>query len=178
MFNLPFATEFVFPDLAVEQEMSSVVHGVVVGAGRATVMGVYLAMHLLPFWQFRFRFSLLAQCLGITGMMIVAVVSNPWAFGLGVILLSLLMGYNYFGSLFYNRRANVDSRKGRAFGINEASLGLGATGGSLLGGWAADGLGIRAPYWIAASLIASLLLVQVILLAMRPIAGPRRHDES
>ena len=158
---------FVFPDLAVEQKMTPIVHGVVVGAGRATVMGVYLVMHLWSFWQFRFRFSFLTQCLGVTGMIIVAVVSDPWAFGLGVVLLSLLMGYNYFGSLFYNRRANVDARKGRAFGINEASLGLGATGGSLLGGWAAGSWGIRAPYWIAAMLIMSLLLVQLIVIVPR-----------
>jgi predicted MFS family arabinose efflux permease len=73
-----------------------------------------------------------------------------------------MMGYNYFSSLFYNRHANEDRRQGSGFGLNEAFLGLGAAGGSLLGGLAVDDWGARAPFGMAAAVILVALSWQVV----------------
>ncbi|MFP6768754.1 MAG: MFS transporter, partial [Planctomycetaceae bacterium] len=109
----------------------------------------------------RFRFSVIVQLLGLLGMVLVFVSSTAVALATGVVLLSLLLGYNYFASLFYNREANDDRQKGRAFGLNEAFLGFGAAGGALLGGWVASDWGERAPFQISAVLIAVSLVVQL-----------------
>jgi len=129
--------------------------------GRATVMCVYLLMHAVPIWHHRFRFSVAAQLLGLAGMLMVCVGDRPAAMAMGVVLLSVLLGYNYFASLYYNRSGHVEGGKGAAFGLNEAFLSMGAGGGSLLGGWAASEMGQRAPFQIAAAVIVVGLCVQV-----------------
>ncbi|MBQ16628.1 MAG: hypothetical protein CMJ65_05835 [Planctomycetaceae bacterium] len=152
---------FLFPKLAVALKIPADNHGVVLGVGRATVMAVYILMHVATEWQHRFRFSVIVQLLGLLGMVLVYVSSTAVALATGVVLLSLLLGYNYFASLFYNREANDDRQKGKAFGLNEAFLGLGAAGGALLGGWAASDWGERAPFQMSAVLIAVSLVVQL-----------------
>ena len=88
-------------------------------------------------------------------------------------MLSVLLAYNYFASLFYNRTGHDDRCKGAAFGLNEAFLSLGASGGSLLGGWASTGLGERAPFQLAAILIAASLAVQMVWFSVgRPQSDP------
>ena len=94
-------------------------------------------------------------------MILVCVGHEAGVLALGVVLLSVLLGYNYFASLYYNRTGHDDHRKGAAFGLNEAFLALGAGGGSLLGGWAATEWGQRAPFQLATVLIATSLAVQL-----------------
>ena len=158
---------FLFPTLAVSLEIPAEKHGVVLGVGRAAVIGVYGLMHVVPAWHHRFRYSVLAQLLGLSGMILVCVGRQPASLACGVVMLSVLLAYNYFASLFYNRTGHDDRRKGAAFGINEAFLSLGASGGALLGGWAATELGDRAPFQLAAMLIAASLSVQVVWFIVR-----------
>jgi len=153
---------FLLPKLAVALSIPADSHGLILSLGRAMVMLCYLAMHLLPHWQFRFGFSVLAQTLGCLGMLMVSASDGVTPLGLGVVLMSVMMGYNYFSSLFYNRHANEDRRQGSGFGLNEAFLGLGAAGGSLLGGLAVDDWGARAPFGIAAALICAALSWQAL----------------
>ena len=153
---------FLFPALAVSLGIPAEQHGVVLGVGRAAVIGIYALMHVVPVWHHRFRYSVLAQLLGLSGMILVCVGRQPAALACGVVMLSVLLAYNYFASLFYNRTGHDDRRKGAAFGLNEAFLSLGASGGSLLGGWASTGLGERAPFQLAAILIAASLAVQMV----------------
>ena len=163
---------FLFPALAVSLGIPAEQHGVVLGVGRAAVIGIYALMHVVPAWHHRFRYSVLAQLLGLSGMILVCVGRQPAALACGVVMLSVLLAYNYFASLFYNRTGHDDRRKGAAFGLNEAFLSLGASGGSLLGGWASTGLGERAPFQLAAILIAASLAVQIVWFSV----GRRQSD--
>jgi predicted MFS family arabinose efflux permease len=163
---------FLFPTLAVSLGIPAEQHGVVLGVGRAAVIGIYALMHVVPAWHHRFRYSVLAQLLGLSGMILVCVGRQPAALACGVVMLSVLLAYNYFASLFYNRTGHDDRRKGAAFGLNEAFLSLGASGGSLLGGWASTGLGERAPFQLAAILIAASLAVQIVWFSV----GRRQSD--
>jgi len=153
---------FLFPRLAVSLEIPAQEHGVVLGVGRAAVMGIYGLMHLAPIWHHRFRYSVVAQLLGLAGILLVCVSHVAAALALGVVLLSVLLGYNYFASLFYNRTGHDDRHKGAAFGLNEAFLSLGAAGGSLLGGWADSEWGQRAPFQLAAVVVAASLVIQLV----------------
>ena len=166
---------FLFPKLLVTLSIPADTHGLILSAGRATVMLCYLTMHLLSHWHFRFRFSMLSQTLGCLGMLTVSFAGSPLTLGLGVILMSVMMGYNYFSSLFYNRHAHADHKQGRGFGLNEAFLGLGAAGGSLLGGLMIGDWGTRAPFGISAVLILvalSLQMIQFRKFNQRTSAGP------
>jgi MFS family permease len=153
---------FLFPILVVALNVHAVAHGAILSVGRVIVMSTYCTMHFLPFWQYRFRIAAIAQATGAVGLLLIAVTNSTAGLALGVAALSLLMGYNYFASLFYSAHGNTNERKGRAFGLNEASLGLGAAGGSFFGGWIGSDLGNRAPFLLAASLVTTLLIIQAI----------------
>jgi len=143
------------------------------------VMSSNCAMHLLPFWQYRFRFAVLAQIVGCVGLIVISQADSVQALMFGVAALSAMMGHNYFASLFYAASGHAPRQKGRAFGLIEASLGLGAAGGSFFGGLAGSELGSRAPFLIAASLVAMLLVAQAVAFwkLIRPIRQTRDlHD--
>ena len=153
---------FLFPILVVQLDVAPAVHGIVLAAGRLVVMSSYCAMYLLPLWQYRFRFAALAQIAGCVGLIVISQADSVQALMFGVAALSVMMGHNYFASLFYAASGHAPQRKGRAFGLIEASLGLGAAGGSFFGGLAGSDLGSRAPFLIGASLVAVLLVAQAV----------------
>ncbi|MBI82817.1 MAG: hypothetical protein CMJ81_06450 [Planctomycetaceae bacterium] len=153
---------FLLPQLVVSLDISADRHGLILASGRMIVMSTYLLLHLTSFWQHKFRISGYAQALGAVGLIILSLAHSSFGLVLGLAALSTMMGYNYFASLFYNATGSSHQHKGRAFGLNEASLGLGAAGGSLIGGVAANDWGSRAPFQLAALLITILLVVQCI----------------
>ncbi len=168
---------FLFPILVVHLGVPATQHGLVLGVGRAVVISTYCIMYFLPGWQFRFRFAVIAQVVGAVGLIVISQSESAVPLACGVAALSGLMGYNYFASLFYSARGNSAERKGRAFGLNEAFLGLGAAGGSVAGGFASADLGIRTPFEIAAVLVATLLVVQSALY-WKLVTPLREHDSN
>jgi len=154
---------FLFPQLMVNIGVPADQHGRVLAVGRATVMGTFCLMYFIPLWEFRFRFAMVTQLCGIAGLTLLSVSEGTTGLGLGVVGVSLMMGYTYFSSLFYNAVGNPPDRKGRAFGLNEACLCVGAAGGSCLGGYLGADWGARAPFQVAAALVVGLLLVQFLL---------------
>ncbi len=169
---------WLFPNLVVELNISPTVHGVVLGLGRVVVMSSYCVMYFIPFWQFRFRVALIVQIIGATGLATIATAHSLPVLMMGVAALSMLMGYNYFASLYYAAKGNSNNRKGFAFGLNEASLGLGAAVGSYAGGLAASGLATRAPFFIGSGLVLALLFVQTFAywMLVRPLRNQQQQE--
>jgi MFS family permease len=153
---------FLFPILVVDLGVQPGTHGAVLAVGRVVVMSTYCVMYLFPGWQYRFGIACIAQAIGATGLIVISLADTAVGLSCGVAALSALMGYNYFAGLFYSATGNAPKKKGLAFGLNEASLGLGAAGGSFFGAVAIANLGSRAPFCIAAGLILTLLLVQTV----------------
>lgn len=166
---------FLFPVLVVGLGVTPGSHGIILAVGRVVVMSTFCVMYLFPFWQFRFQVAASAQALGAVGLIIISLAQSTFALACGVAALSALMGHNYFASLFYSARGNAQERKGRAFGLVEASLGFGAAGGSFFGGLVGADLGSRAPFIMAASVVITLLIVQTVAYRklVRPLRGPR-----
>ena len=153
---------FLFPILVVQLDVAPAAHGIMLAAGRLVVMSSFCAMYLLPFWQYRFRFAVIAQIVGCVGLIVISQAHSVQTLMFGVAALSAMMGHNYFASLFYAASGHAPQQKGHAFGLIEASLGLGAAGGSFFGGLASSDLGSRAPFLIGASLVAMLLFAQAV----------------
>ena len=151
---------FLFPNLAVALKVSPSTHGAALAIGRAVVMSIYCMMYFNTHWQFRFRYSLIAQVAGCAGLLGLCLSSSAVGLTISIGGLSTLLGYNYFASLFYNAKGAADDRKGRAFGVNEAFLAFGAGGGSLFGGLAAPYFGIRAPYQMAMCVVGVMATIQ------------------
>tara|TARA_B100000809_G_scaffold159781_1_gene157168 strand:+ start:2329 stop:3507 length:1179 start_codon:yes stop_codon:yes gene_type:complete len=152
---------FLLPHLFVQLEIPADAHGMILAIGRGVVITTFVVMHFRTGWRYHFRYTALFHLLGIVGLCGILLGSSIVVLTLSVCGFSVLMGYNYFGSLFYSSTGNENERKGRAFGWNEAFLGFGAVGGSFLGGWLGSG-NVRAPYLLAAIIVGLSFSVQAI----------------
>ena len=154
---------FLFPQLVVSLGVPADSHGVILALGRAATISVFVLMHFFQFWQFRFLTAVVAQSLGVAGLVMVSGATTEIMLAGGIAALSAMMGYNYFASLSYHAIGYADQRRGMAFGLQEAFLGFGAAGGSCFGGIAAAYWGENAPFQLAAALVAMLIVVQLVL---------------
>jgi len=150
---------FLLPHLFVQLKITADSHGLILAIGRGVVITTFMVMHFLPGWRYRFRYTALFHLLGILGLCGILWGSSILVLTIAVCAFSILMGYNYFSSLFYSSTGNSNERKGRAFGWNEAFLGFGAVGGSLLGGWIGSE-NLRSPYLLAAVVVGLSFSVQ------------------
>jgi len=169
-----FAMSMVFhllPRLMVDLEIAADNHGWLVMSCRGCVLMTYVLLYRLTFWHYRFYFPLVTQLLAIAGLVIVVVADSTWQIGLGLAALGVLVGYNYFASLYYSTAGGGPKRQGWVSGIHEASLGFGFAMGSITGGLFArltetfdhvlpPLLIQRSPYVLAILVIAVLLVLQ------------------
>ena len=79
---------------------------------------------------------------------------------LGLTGVALLVGYNYFASLYYSSTRGGDEARGAAMGLHEATLAAGMTCGSALGGVLGTYAGPGSPYLLAACVVTVLGFVQ------------------
>ncbi|MCP4811841.1 MAG: hypothetical protein GY888_04975, partial [Planctomycetaceae bacterium] len=76
-------------------------------------------------------------------------------------IFSVLMGFNYYGSLYYSSTGATADKQGKAFGLNESFLMFGAVGGSLAGALLSGAETFRLPFLVAAVVVLASLLTQV-----------------
>ena len=156
-----------FPSLMVELKVLPHRHGTLLAISRVVVIAMYLVMHRLTFWHHRFWVNGVSQAVAILGLVLIATGQGLWPITIGLLCLSQLVGYNYFASLYYSTTGAIQERKGAASGLHEASLALGLAAGSIVGGLVGDLLGGRAPYHLAACVIATVLAAQGGLITIR-----------
>ncbi|MBI3946171.1 MAG: MFS transporter, partial [Armatimonadetes bacterium] len=103
-------------------------------------------------WQYRMLPVLAAQSAVVAAMLGTGLSASPWAFALSLAALGAGVGVTYTASLFYS--LNRPTGRGRMGAIHEAILGGGAMAGPFLGGALANRFGLRAPYFLAAAVVA------------------------
>ncbi|MEE9211805.1 MAG: hypothetical protein V3U29_04040, partial [Phycisphaeraceae bacterium] len=150
-----------FPQLAVALGVPPDLHGIMLASSRAVVIATYLLMHYSRFWHYRFGPALAAQAVALMGLVTLATAQTTAALTLGLMGLAVLLGYNYFASLYYSTSSSGDDRRGAASGLHEATLALGFAGGAVCGGVVGRYMGNRAPYLMAAGVVILLAIVQV-----------------
>ncbi len=150
-----------FPKLSTELGFSS-------GATGAFVFMMILAQTVMFFilgrtqkWHYRLLPIILFQALAVMSLLVLAFYSGTAYFMAAMVFLGLSGGMTYFSSIFYSLYGFID--KGRKSGIHEAFIGIGAFFGPLVGGLAASGFGIRAPYVTAALLLLIAITTELIL---------------
>jgi MFS family permease len=158
-FNMS-AILFLFPSLAAHLGISAALHGMMLAASRLTMIAVYFLLHLTMFWRYRISAAFGAQLLAAAGVLLLARGSSVPVLTAGLVLASVLTGYNYFASIFYSTTAFGAERKGIASGLHEASLAAGFGGGAVAGGVLGSLQGLRAPYRLGLWVLALLWLVQ------------------
>ena len=152
---------YFFPYVAVDLGISADAHGVMLAVNRMVVVCTYFLLHVTTFWQLQIRVALGVQVLGIGGLICLWSATHVVGLVAGLVVLGLMMGHNYYASIRYSSRGSDGRRKGTWFGMNEASLALGFTVGSLGGGLLASLFSDpRLPFLTAAVFLAVLAAVQ------------------
>ena len=152
---------YLFPKLAVDLGVPPEEHGFMLAVSRVVVIGTYLSMYVLSFWHHRFSTALASQAMAVVGLVILGTAESATALWLGLVVLSQLLGYNYFAGLYYSTTGTGDEQRGWASGMHEATLGLGFAAGAGLGGLIGQIGGLRAPYLLGAAVIVVLGAVQI-----------------
>jgi MFS family permease len=153
---------YIFPQLAASLEIDAPTHGFMVMTSRFGVVSMYLLLHFTSFWRYRIEPGLVASACAIAGLWLLANATTVPLLTCGIVLVGILMGYNYFSSIFYSTTGFSDRRRGLAAGVHEAMIALGFTVGSLGGGYAGKMMGVRAPFEICIAAIVCISALQLI----------------
>jgi len=151
------------PVLMVELQIDPNRHGMIFASSRFVVIGVYLLMFASRFWHYRFLTTVGVHVVGVGGLLVLVFANGAWGLLLGLVGLSVILGHNYFASLYYSATRGGDEARGSAMGLHEATLSAGMAGGAVFGGVLGTYAGTRAPYLLAAAVVASSIGVQAVM---------------
>ncbi|MDA1054396.1 MAG: MFS transporter, partial [Planctomycetota bacterium] len=148
------------PDLAVAIGVPPDDHGKLLASWRLVVIATYLVMHHVTFWHYRLSTALASQLLAAVGLIVIARAESAVTLLAGLTLLGQLVGYNYFSGLFYSTAGSSHERRALAAGIHEATLAVGMSIGTIVGGVLGTLVNQRVPYLLAAAVLLVMIVVQ------------------
>lgn len=148
------------PELAVSIGVPAHDHGGLLAYWRGVVIATYLLMHFSEFWHYRMSTSIGSQLLGALGLLLIARAQSAVMLFIGLTLHGQLVGYNYFSGLFYSTAGSSQDRRTMAAGIHEATLAIGMSSGTVLGGFLGSQYGARSPWILAAGVLVFLVGLQ------------------
>lgn len=151
-----------FPYVAHESGIPPPVHGAMLALNRLLVIATYVVMYRFGFWRYRLWPAVASQLVAMAGLAILGFATSTAALAAGLALTALMLGYNYFASIYYSTMAFGARRKGAASGVHEGSLAIGGGLGALGGGILGDLLGARAPYRICVLMLAVFVVLQLL----------------
>lgn len=151
---------FLLPRLMTTLEISAPVHGSMVMSSRILVVVTYFGLYLSRFWHYRLAPGLCAQAVAMAGLLIITRAEAVPLLTLGVMLIGVMMGYNYFSGIFYATTA-FSRRSGFASGMHEGTLAIGFLIGSLGGGIVGSEFGVRAPFAVGIGIIGLAMALEI-----------------
>ena len=156
-----------FPRLVVDLGLPSSQHGTLLVGMRIANIAMCLFLYRSRFWHFRFYPTVVAQLIGALGLLLLYTAKGPGALAGGLVALGVLVGYNYFTSLYYANVASAVRRRGLASGLQQAVLASGPAVGSLAGGISGTLAGERMQYVLALAAIGVVMFCQVLTILSR-----------
>lgn len=151
-----------FPKLARELNIPPHIIGLLIGfLGFALFSGFFL-LRRTDRWHFKSSFLFGAQVLGLAGISLIIVSNQPALFASAFAMIGLCCSMTYYSSLYY--AVHLLKKKGKGSGLHESILGGGAVLGPILGGVAAQYVGLRAPYFLCIVVLAAAIGAQYLLL--------------
>ena len=159
-----------FPKLARELNIPPHLIGLLLGfLGFALFSGFFL-LRRTDRWHFTRNFLFGAQILALAGISLIVVSKEPMLFALAFLMIGLCCSMTYYSSLYY--AVHLLKKKGKGSGLHESILGGGAVLGPILGGVAAQSLGLRAPYFLCIGVLVMAFGVELALLKKKANAKP------
>jgi MFS family permease len=165
-----------FPKLATDLGISTSLLGILlalIGLGQVTM---FVILARTERWQFRGAPMVAIQALAMAGLLGFAYGTSTACFAVAMVLQGLLIGATFTSSIFYSLHAK--GSEGKRTGIHEGIIGSGVFLGPLVGGLVAEHVGPRAPYLVAAGVLAAAVLVELLLLRRANVAQPAAVAEA
>jgi len=154
-----------FPKLAHELNTSAQWIGLLLGCVGFAMFSGFFILRRSELWHFNKRHLLGAQFLALAATLLISWANSPGLFALAFILLGTSCSVTYYSSLYY--AVHLLKAKGKGSGLHESILGSGAVLGPILGGIAAQYIGLRAPYLLCFGVLLLAMAVEWVLLAFR-----------
>lgn len=153
-----------FPKLATSQGIEPRVLGALFFMIYLAQMACFAYLGLTRRWHYNFRTVVVFQLIGVGGMILMALTASPLVVAASFSLLGFSFGLSYFSSLFYSLTGTLSP--GKATGIHEAMVGLGACAGPFCGGLIAEWTrNLHAPYALCVVATLGVLVAQGVLIA-------------
>ena len=149
-----------FPELALELRFTPVVIGIVVAVLTVGQALMFVVLGAGGWWRYRLAPLLCAQILAVAGYIAVGIVRSPILFALAFTAIGAVNALAYTSGYYYGVNRRV--RRGAFTGTHEAILGAGSAIGPLIGGVLGRSVGLRAPYFMAACVVAGAILVELL----------------
>ncbi|MBN2032049.1 MAG: MFS transporter [Deltaproteobacteria bacterium] len=151
-----------FPMLARELGIPHHTIGLLIGfVGLALFTGFFL-LRRTDRWLFSRGYLFGAQLLSLAGISLLLVSKGFTLFAVGFIMIGLSCSLTYYSSLYY--AVHLLKEKGKGTGLHESILGGGAVLGPILGGVAAQYVGLRAPYLLCLIVLLAALGAQFMIM--------------
>ena len=148
-----------FPQLAMHLDIQADTHGALLAVSRGAALAMIVALEVAMSWRVRLWPLWVAQLVCVGAAASVGIASGTWWFFVAFVMMGAVTGYSYQASIFFTMDEMAE--KGKGTGLHEAVLAAGMLSGPLLGGWAGNAFGLRAPYFFCAAVLACGVVVQV-----------------
>jgi len=170
------AIHTMFPKLALtEMGLTHNTVGILIFCYWAALMTAFFLARTTQRWQFKMWPLIVAEGTSMLALMTAGFLArSATAFGICFATCGICSGVTYVSSLFYSINGPPETCARRT-GYHEAVLGAGSLAGGLICGEIATALGLRVPYLVAAGLLLTAAVIQVIVLTRRT-ADARRTD--
>jgi MFS family permease len=149
----------IFPQLATHLGIAADAHGGLLAVARAAALTMIIALQLLTFWHSRLWPLWLAQALCVGAVASLGWLSHAGIFIVAFAAMGAVTGYSYQASIYFT--LDEMNERGKGTGFHEAFLASGMLIGPVLGGWAGNAFGLRAPYFACAAALVLGLAAQV-----------------
>ena len=159
-----------FPKLARELNIPPHIIGLLIGFLGFALFSSFFLLRRTDRWHYRRAFLFSAQALGLVGISLIIVSSQPALFALAFAMIGLCCSVTYYSSLYY--AVHLLKKKGKGSGLHESILGGGAVLGPILGGVSAQYAGLRSPYALCIAVFLAALGVELVLLKKKATIKP------
>ncbi|HOO78607.1 MAG TPA: MFS transporter [bacterium] len=132
--------------------------GILIALIAAGEIVVFVVLRRGAGWHYNFPLLCAFQALGAAGLLVLGLNSSPWLFVPGFLAVGLCGGMTYFSSIYYSVHGRGGG--GSRSGFHESFLGLGVALGPIAGGLTAQGLGLRAPYFLGVAVFGAGICLQ------------------
>jgi MFS family permease len=153
------AIRMLFPELALNLRLTPAAIGLLIAVVTVGQAVMFIVLGWGGWWRYRLAPLWAAQISSVAAYVAVAVGRSWLVFVVAFAVIGAANALAYTSGYYYG--VNRALRRGAFAGMHEAILGAGSALGPLAGGFLGRTMGLRAPYYLAATVVATAVLLEL-----------------